>query len=174
MLRAAPGDKVRLDLKGSIDDIPVAIGVETASAQDLVNPKLPVPFKLSTEVAETRMELSGAIARPLENREVELALEVRGTRFDTLSKLARASLPPWGPWSAVGKFRMSAGGYEVDDLVLQIRDSALQGKGRFETGTGRPRIEIALAAPNVQLDDFKFDDWSPFERKPADEGDENA
>ncbi len=172
LLRAAPGDKVRLDLKGSIDDIPVAIGVETASAQDLVNPKLPVPFKLSTEVAATRMELSGAIARPLENREVELALEVRGPRFDTLSKLARASLPPWGPWSAVGKFRMTAGGYEVDDLVLQIRDSALHGKGRFATGTGRPRIEITLAAPNVQLDDFKFDGWSPFERKPADEGDE--
>ena len=172
LLRAAPGNKVRLDLKGSIDDIPVAIGVETASAQNLVNPKLPVPFKLSTEAAGTRMELSGAIARPLENREVELALEVRGTRLDTLSKLARASLPPWGPWSAVGKFRMSAGGYEVDDLVLQIRDSALHGKGRFDTSTKPPRIEITLAAPNIQLDDFRLEGWSPFEKRPADETDE--
>ncbi len=171
LLRAAPGDKVRLDLKGSVDDNAVAIGVETASAQDLVNTKLPVPFKLSTEAAATRLELSGAIARPLGNREVELALEVRGTRFDTLNKLARASLPPWGPWSAVGKFRMSARGYEVDDLVLRVRESALNGKGKYETSTGRPRIEIALAAPNIQLDDFKFEGWSPFEKKPADESD---
>ncbi len=173
LLRAAPGDKVRLDLKGSIDDIPIAIGVETASAQDLVNPKLPVPFKLTTEAAETRMELSGAIARPLGNREVELALEVLGTRFDTLNKLARASLPPWGPWSAVGKFRMSARGFEVDDLVLKVRESALNGKGRFDNSTERPRIEIALAAPNVQLDDFRFDGWSPFEKKPAEESDKS-
>jgi uncharacterized protein involved in outer membrane biogenesis len=171
LLRAAPGDKVRLDLKGTIDDNPVAIGVETASAQDLMNPKLPVPFKLDIEAAATRMELAGAIARPLGNREVELALEVHGTRFDTLDKLARASLPPWGPWSAVGKFRMSARGYEVDDLVLQVRESVLHGKGRFETSSGRPRIEIALAAPNVQLDDFRFEGWSPFEKKPAEEGD---
>jgi uncharacterized protein involved in outer membrane biogenesis len=171
LLRAAPGDKVRLDLKGTIDDNPVAIGVETASAQDLVNTKLPVPFKLTTEAAASRLELSGAIARPLGNREVELALEVRGTRFDTLNKLARASLPPWGPWSAVGRFRMSARGYEVDDLVLKVRESALNGEGKYETSTGRPRIEIALAAPNIQLDDFKFEDWSPFEKKPDAESD---
>ncbi len=171
LLRAAPGDKVRLDLKGTIDDNPVAIGLETASAPDLVNPKLPVPFKLDVEAAATRMELSGAVARPLGNPEVELALQVHGTRFDTLNKLARVSLPPWGPWSAVGKFRMSARGYEVDDLVLRVRESVLHGKGRFETGTGRPRIEIALAAPNVQLDDFRFEGWSLFEKKPAEESD---
>ena len=171
LLRAAPGDKARLDLKGTIDDNPVEISVETASARDLVNPKLPVPFKLTTEAAATRLELSGAIARPLGNPEVELALEVHGTRFDTLNKLARASLPPWGPWSAVGKFRMSARGYEVDDLVFKVRESALNGKGKYETSTGRPRIEIALAAPNIQLDDFKFGGWSLFEKKPADESD---
>ncbi|MGQ0578919.1 MAG: AsmA family protein, partial [Betaproteobacteria bacterium] len=171
VLRAAPGDKVRLDLKGSIDDIPVAIGIATASAQDLVNPKLPVPFKLSAEAAATRLELSGAIARPLENREVELALETRGTRFDTLNKLTRASLPPWGPWSAAGKFRMSARGYEVDDLLLQVGESALKGAGRYQNTAGRPRIEIALAAPKVQLDDFRFNDWSPYEKKPAAEND---
>jgi len=171
LLRAAPGDKVRLDLKGTIDDNPVAIGVQTASAQDLVNPKLPVPFKLDMEAAATRMEFSGAVARPLGNREVELAMEVRGTRLDTLNKLARASLPPWGPWSAVGKFRMSARGYEVDDLVLMVRESALHGQGRFDTTTEPPRIEITLAAPKIQLDDFKLEGWSPFEKKPADETD---
>jgi uncharacterized protein involved in outer membrane biogenesis len=171
LLRAAPGDKVRLDLKGTIDDNPVAIGVETASAQDLVNPKLPVPFKLDMEAAATRMAFSGAVARPLGDRQVELAMEVRGTRLDTLNKLARASLPPWGPWSAVGKFRMSARGYEVDDLVLNVRESALHGQGRFDTSTQPPRIEITLAAPKIQLDDFKLEGWSPFEKKPADETD---
>jgi len=171
LLRAAPGDKVRLDLKGSIDGTPVTIGVETASAQDRINPKLAVPFKLDTDAADTQMELSGAIARPLGNREVELALKVRGSRFDTLNKLARVSLPPWGPWSADGKFRVSARGYEVDDLALRIRESVLKGQGRLETTARRPRIEIALAAPNIQLDDFRFDGWSPFAKKPAGESD---
>jgi len=66
---------------------------------------------------------------------------------------------------------MSARGYEVDDLVLKVGDSTLNGKGKYETSTGRPRIEIVLGAPNIQLDDFKLEGWSLFEKKPDDESD---
>ncbi len=108
-----------------------------------------------------------SIARPI-GSELGLALDASGTRFDNLNKLAHASLPPWGPWSAVGKFRMSPRGYEVNDLRLQVGESVLAGQGRLDTEGGRPRIAIALTAPVVQLDDFKLGDWSPVEKKPDD------
>ena len=169
LLRAAPGDKVRLDLEGTLDTIPIKIGVETASALDLVNPKLRVPFKLALDAAETRVALTGAIARPLGDRDIEMALEATGPRFDTLDKLVRASLPPWGPWSAAGRFLMSKQGYAVEDLKLQVGESVLTGTGKFSTDTARPRIDIALSAPNIQLDDFKLKGWTPVEQKPENE-----
>lgn len=169
LLRAAPGDKVRLDLAGTLDAIPIKIGVETASALDLVNPKLRVPFKLALDAAETRVALTGAIARPLGERDIEMALEASGPRFDTLDKLVRASLPPWGPWSAAGRFLMSKQGYAVEDLKLQVGESVLTGTGKFSTDTARPRIDIALSAPNIQLDDFKLQGWTPVEKKPENE-----
>src|SRR5258708_32917164 len=44
----------------------------------------------------------------------------------------------------------------------------LNGQGRLDTAGSRPRILIALPAPIIQLDDFKFGDWSPVEKKPDD------
>ncbi len=164
-LRASPGMPLKLTLKGALDGTPVAISFDTVRADQLADPKQPLSFKLNAQAAEAELTLSGNVARPL-GSEIELALDAKGTRFDTLNKLARASLPPWGPWSAIGKFRMSPSGYEVNGLRLQVGQSALDGIGKVETASGRPRIDIALTAPVVQLDDFKLDGWSPVEKKP--------
>ena len=166
-LRADPGMPLKLILKGALDDVPVSIALETARADQLADPKQALSFKLNAEAADSGITLSGSIARPI-GSELELALDARGKRFDSLDKLARTSLPPWGPWSAAGKFRMSPRGYEVNELRLQVGESVLNGHGRLDTESGRPRIDIALTAPIIQLDDFKFGDWSPVEKKPDD------
>ncbi|HXF17691.1 MAG TPA: AsmA family protein [Burkholderiales bacterium] len=166
-LRADPGAQLKLTLKGGLDDVPVSIALETARAYELADPKLPLPFKLDVEAADTGVTLSGNVARPV-GSELELALDASGQRFDSLNKLARISLPPWGPWSASGKFRMSPRGYEVNGMRLQVGASVLEGSGRVETQSGRPGIDVVLRAPVVQLDDFKLGDWSPIEKKPDD------
>jgi AsmA family protein len=169
-LRAEPGAPLRLNLHGAIDEVPIVLALDTARAEDLVNPKLSLPFEFSAETAQTKLKFSGAIARPL-GSELELALDVQGTRFDSLNKLLRASLPPWGPWSATGKFRMSPKGYQVDDLRLQVGESVLNGVGALDTQATRPRLELTLSAPNIQLDNFRFGDWSPVGKKPQASGD---
>jgi uncharacterized protein involved in outer membrane biogenesis len=166
-LLAAPGAPLKLTLKGELDRVPIALGLDTASAYQLADAKSPVPFKLDMQAADSDLTLSGSIARPI-GSELLLALEAHGGRFDHLNKLARASLPPWGPWTAAGKFRMSPSGYDVTDLRLQIGASVLNGQGRLDTASGRPRLAVALAAPVIQLDDFKLGDWSPVERKSDD------
>ena len=168
-LLAAPGAPLKLTLKGELDRVPIALALDTAGAYQLVDAKSPVPFKLDAQAADSDVTLSGSIARPI-GSELLLALEAHGTRFDHLNELARASLPPWGPWSAAGKFRLSPSGYDVSDLRLQIGASVLNGRGRLDTASGRPRIDIALRAPVIQLDDFRPGDWSPVEKK-SDKGD---
>ena len=164
-LRADPGKPLRLTINGSLDDVPVSMSLETARAYELVNPKLQMPFIFEAQAAQTHVKLAGAIARPL-GSEVELGMEMQGSRFDSLNKLVRASLPPWGPWSASGVFRMSPRGYEVPNLKLQVGESVLNGNGKLDTTGTHPRLDVALSAPNIQLDDFKLGDWSPVEKKP--------
>ncbi|MGD2141534.1 MAG: AsmA family protein, partial [Burkholderiales bacterium] len=164
-LRADPGKPVRLALNGGLDGIPISISVETAPANELANPGLPLHFTLLANAANSDVKFTGNVARPI-GTDVQLALDARGKLFSDLDALTRTSLPPWGPWSANGKFRISPRGYEVNDLRLQVGESKLDGQGRLDTQTGRPRIAVVLTSPVIQLNDFRFGDWSPIEKRP--------
>ncbi len=166
-LSARPGERLALKLSGAIDQQPVEIALRSATLKELADMARRVPFELDVEAAQTRLQLSGSIDRDIDARDAELALAVRGPRLDTLDRLARVSLPPWGPWSASGRFRMSARGYAVEDLQLQVGSSRLQGRGTMDTAQARPKIDVALSAPLVQLDDFRTDGWSALGEPPA-------
>jgi hypothetical protein len=160
-LKSSAGSAVKLDLLGSVDRIPVSIGIQTAKAADLIDPSLPVPFEFGARSSGASITLSGDIDRPLSQKEIDFTLDAGGSRLDTLDALAHTSLPPWGPWSASGKFRISHSGYEVLSLLLQVGASRLTGHGKIDTTLVPPRIDVALAAPSIQIDDFRFGDWSP-------------
>ncbi len=159
-LSARPGERAALQLSGAIDQTPVEVSLRSATLKELSDMARRVPFELTVDAAQTRLQLAGSVDRDISARDVELALEARGPAFATLDPLAKASLPPWGPWSAVGRFRMGARGYAVDDLRLQVGSSRLTGRGTMDTTQGRPKVDIALSAPLVQLDDFRLDGWS--------------
>lgn len=159
-LSAAPGERITLQMLGSVDDQPLSATLRSATARELADPARRVPFDLALEAAGTKLTLSGSMDRDIEARDIELSLAMHGERFNSLDRLLRVSLPPWGPWSADGRFRMSARGYAVDNLLLKVGSSSLKGRGTMDTASGRAKLDIALAAPLIQLDDFKFDGWS--------------
>ena len=166
-LKSAAGEPVHLSLLGSLDKVPVSISLETAKASDLIDPNLPVPFKLNASMSGATLKLSGDIDRPFAKPDIDLALEMRGNRLDNLNLLANTSLPPWGPWSAAGNLHVSPVGYEVSSLQLQVGSSQLNGHGKIDTRAVPPRIDVDLTAPTIQLDDFRFGDWSPEKSKRA-------
>lgn len=166
-LKSAPGAPVHLNLNGALDKVPLSIAVQTATATDLLNPKLSIPFQLDAAASGATLRLSGDVDRPFSQQDVELALDMKGSRFDNLNALMHASLPPWGPWSASGKFHMTASGYEVSSLLLQVGSSQLSGHGKLDTQAAPPRLDIELAAPTIQIDDFRFGTWSPEKSPPA-------
>ncbi|MBI1397905.1 MAG: AsmA family protein [Betaproteobacteria bacterium] len=168
-LSARPGQPVRLDLEGSVDKVPIHLGLVTATAEELVKPHARVPFRLDAKVPDLNVQLQGAVTKPVGKGDVVLDLKLDGTRFDKLNGLVRASLPPWGPYSASGRFRMSARGYEVSDLELRVGSSTLRGHGLLDTARPKPRLDVTLSAPTIQLDDFEFGNWSPVEKKPEQE-----
>ena len=166
-LTAMPGERLRLEIGAALDDIPLELALYSAPVKDLIDASRRVPFELSMSAVSTRLTLSGTMDRDIEARDVELGMKVQGERFNQLDKLLHVSLPPWGPWSAAGRFRMSTRGYEVEDLQLKVGSSTLNGRGSLVTSTGRPRLDIALNAPLIQLDDFRLNGWSATEAQAA-------
>jgi hypothetical protein len=169
VVRAGLGEPVSVTLDGAVDAIPVAIRVSSAPLQEFLNTTAPVPFAVSAEAAGARLDLSGKVQLPVTRREGEVRLGIRGERLDTLNQLARASLPPWGPYALEGAMRVSSRGYEVPNLNVRMGESRLDGRGSLTGVDGRPRIDVALRAPNVQLDEFSLKGWSAVDKpKPKD------
>lgn len=168
-LSARPGERVTLDLEAAMDAVPLSLRVRSATMKALADAQQRIPFELTLDAAKTRVLLHGSVDRDIDARDIELALDMQGERLDTLDRLLRVSLPPWGPWSAAGRFRMNASGYAVDGLRLQVGSSSLQGHGVMDTSQGRAKIDVALEAPLIQLDDFKLQGWSALNSKPAED-----
>ena len=166
-LEAPPGAPLALRLDGHIDGTPVNLRLGSGRLADLARPGARVPFSLGAEAAGTRLDIDGSVRVPLSQRGGDLTLRLAGARLDSLNRLAHADLPPWGPWLLAGRFAVAGSAYEMPSLELRVGSSRLEGRGSLGFDGERPRALLALRAPTVQLDDFRFGDWSPTGAKPS-------
>jgi uncharacterized protein involved in outer membrane biogenesis len=127
--------------------------LSTGTLADLLRDATHLPFALVAQAAGARLTLDGEVALPL-GRAAKHNIELSGERLDALSGLARVELPAWGPWSLRGPLQMTASGYQVSGLQLRVGDSRLEGNGTLDVSRPRPRLEVRLSAPSIQLDDF--------------------
>ncbi len=168
---AAAGEPVRLDLNGRLEQTPVRLRLSTGSFADFAGDSTRVPFAMAAQAAGARLSLDGEVTLPLGSA-AQLSLEMSGQRLDSLSELARVELPAWGPWSLRGPIRMTATGYEVQGLRLDVGDSRLGGSGSLDVSGPRPHAELRVSAPSLQLDDFPMPQrlTDPLEPPVQDEG----
>jgi len=153
-----------MDLDGTIDVTPVSIRIASGALPDFMQASR-VPFSLAVDAAGTHIELAGSAALPITQQEAQLEITARGARFDSLNQLARVQLPPWGPWEVKGKFRAGKTGYEIPDMRVQVADSTLAGHGSLTTTGVRPRLDLDMTAPQIQLNDFSLAGFTFAERK---------
>jgi uncharacterized protein involved in outer membrane biogenesis len=157
---ALPGEPVTVRLDGALNEIPTAITVSSGTLAEFARQSAHMPFSVEAEAAGARLALDGQVMLPL-GRGGKLTLELAGERLDSLRGLARAELPPWGPWSIRGPFSMTPSGYEIAQLTVRVGESRLYGRGSLDLSGARPFLHASIRAPTVQLDDF------PFEARPT-------
>lgn len=171
MVEAAAGQPLQLDLKGTLDQTPVRLRLSTGSFADFVGDATRVPFSMAAQAAGARVSLDGEVTLPLGSAG-HLIFEMSGQRLDSLSELAKVELPAWGPWSLRGPIRMNATGYELEGLTLAVGQSRLGGSGSLDVSGPRPRAQLRVEAPSIQLDDFPMPErlTDPDEPARQDEG----
>ncbi len=162
---AAAGEPIRGRLDGAIDQTPVKIELSSGSFADFAQDATRLPFALAARAAGTRLTLDGEVTLPLGSA-AQLTFQIGGERLDSLNDLARVELPPWGPWSLRGPVRITPSGYELQGLLLNVGQSRLSGSGKLDLSGPRPRLDVQVAAPSIQLDDFPMpkrltDDLAP-------------
>ena len=163
---APAGGPIRGHVDGTLDETPVEIEVASATLSDFAHDGTRVPFSLTANAVNARFALVGDVVLPL-GRGGRLTLAMGGERLDTLNGLARVELPPWGPWAIRGPIKMTATGYEARGLVVSVGENRLTGDGRLDVTGARPRLDVSVTAPSIQLDDFPLPERLTDDPRPA-------
>lgn len=164
-LEVAAGQPLSLALAARIDRTPVDLRMRSGRLAQLVRPGSDLPFSLTATAAETTLALEGRAQAPLGRGGGVLALRAAGTRLDRLDDLARVSLPPWGPWSLSANLSAADAGYRLESLDVRSGSTRLLGAGSLALAGSRPRLDVDLRAPMLQLDDFRTAGWAATQRR---------
>ena len=163
LVAVQPGKPITVRMQGTLDGTPAELTVATGTLADLAQDASRVPLSVEAKAAGARLALEGKVLLPL-GRGGELALTLAGEQLDSLSTLARVALPPWRSWSLAGPISMTPSGYEIAKLAVRVGGSRLYGRGRLDLAGERPRLDMQLSGPEVQLDDFPFEERTAAQR----------
>jgi uncharacterized protein involved in outer membrane biogenesis len=181
---AATDEPLELQLHGSLRGVPIRSALRTGDPDALLVGD-PFGIEIETELAETEirmnanldggefglldaagMMLRGVTGQLPDERLGEISVEIRSEKLDGLDGLLDTALPPLGPYTIAASLEAFGTGRYVADLAITIGEaSRLVGKGTLDTGATPSRVEIALNADTIQLNDFDLGDWSPFSDK---------
>jgi uncharacterized protein involved in outer membrane biogenesis len=153
-------DPLKLRLKGSYDGAVYEATGQFGSVAQLLSGAKPFPVALEAQTLAMRVQLEGAIVKPLEGKGIGLTVTVQGDNLAATMKAAAATVPalkeagPFAsvPFSMTGKVADGDGIYTVEPIALKLGGSDLSGKATANLVGKRPSVVIGL---NSNLFDLK-------------------
>ena len=162
----------RISLTGTINAEPLSIEL-TEDGMLAGGTDKPFSIQLTAKLADAALSVDGKVNRyPQKGNKFRLNTTLSGERMNSLNHLFGFDLPPLGPYKFTGSLDNEGDTLNFHDLIVQIGQSALEGaiiisgaqdeKGEKEFPL---HLETHLNASSIQLNDFKFGDWSPMKKE---------
>ncbi len=163
-LSIASGKESKLTLQGKILKQPLQLTLSAPSLRASYQSKQPVPIHLKAKLNQLKLAASSQVSFPISSDKLQLALQLESPTLAEIQPLVPISLPQFGPVQLNANFHTDKVGYYLDQLQLRLSNSQLTGQLALiaKTATGKPRFELTLHSPQIQLDDFRDQNWALF------------
>ncbi|KHT65222.1 AsmA protein [Photobacterium gaetbulicola] len=161
-----PDTATRLTINGMAAGKAASFRLSSLSLKEANDGRNTLPVTLAASLGDMRFDASSHLSLPIDPQALNLTFEAFTPNLDRLEAFSDIDLPPYGPVKLAASLSMDARGYHLNDMTVQVNDSQLTGKGAWLPPLKaelRPRLELALRAPFIQLDDFKVGDWQAWE-----------
>lgn len=151
----------RVEMKGLLSDAPFEFAVQYKNRPE----DSPARVRLASIVgtlADVSIHFTNETSTE-EDANPALRFELEGGSLNQLDQIYELNLPPLGPYAARGSFRQLDKILQIDEIELEVGNSNLNGSIQLD-GTSSPhKLTVELQSDQIQLNDFRFDDWSPIE-----------
>jgi uncharacterized protein involved in outer membrane biogenesis len=159
---ALQGEAFQITLEGTTLEEPYEVSIRAASLEELLEENKSW-VDIEAEIAKAHLKFSGNIDLAEINRSLKLTLAIKGDGLDNFNRLLSLDLPPIPTYGLNASFSAMKGLIELSDIKLYVSESELIGSMKVDDTGPTPEAIIILHSPLVQINDFVFDDWSPFQ-----------
>jgi len=159
---ALPGKAFKITLQGSTLEEPYEVSIRAASLQELLEENKSW-IEIETKIAKAQLQFSGNIDLAEINRSLKLELEIKGEGLENFNRMLNLDLPPIPSYGLNASLTVKKGLIDLNDLKLHVSSSELAGNMKVDDTGSIPDLVITLQSPMFQVNDFVFDDWSPFQ-----------
>ncbi|MEM7145594.1 MAG: AsmA family protein [Verrucomicrobiota bacterium] len=155
------GQPLTLKLDGNVAETPINLTLTSDGFSAFAHDAENLDFDLKANLAETNISLKGDATLPLESSNLDVDLNVSADKLSSLNELLETDLPPIGPYTIDGRFRLTDHGYSLSNFAFKTDASDLTGSLNIHTTAKPPRIDVNLTTHTLQLNEFAFKEWSP-------------
>jgi len=148
------GEPGRFHFVGAIGEAPCDIQMEFRQEVRGDQPKAAYG-SVSGTVGDMKFLVDAQAADKAIAEDAKFTFSLNGKRLNTLNSVWGLNLPALGPYSAKGILSPSTAKFTLQEMDLSIGTSKLTGSAVVETAGARPVVTLDLAAPTLQLDDFR-------------------
>lgn len=157
-----PNDATQLKIAGQASERAVSIKLDSLSLKQANDGRKSMPVNLAVNVGDMAFNARSSVTLPMDIKRLNLAFDAYTPNLDRFNLFTGVELPPYGPIKLAAQMSMDDIGYHLRDMMVQVGDSKLMGKGDIIPpikGQDRPSVNIALHAPFIQINDFKATGW---------------
>ena len=171
-LRNEPGEPIALSVTGSVRDEPLAVDLGVASLVELLDTRR-LDLQLDGWLGGLALEAEFLAQLPVGSGRTDLRIRAEAGGLDAWNDLLGLNLPPWGPIEMAGDLAQSQSALRLDDFRFTIGESNLHGRVDIDL-TEKPRVDVRLRAPMIQLEDFRTKGWTATGVADAEDGEPRA
>jgi len=151
---------VEFRLDGIIEDEPITINFKSNRLHEFFDDVQNLDIELVSSIASTEILAEGTLDLPINTRQFELDISIKGKDLEKLNPIINTDFPPFNDYSFSGKLIANPRGYILKSAMVSIGDTQLQASIVVETVAKKPVWNISLNSQQLQLKDFGFDDWN--------------
>ena len=150
---------VELRIEGKIEDEPIMIDLKSNRLLEFFDDVQKLDIDLLAGVAGTDVTLKGTLDLPIETKQLQLDISLKGTDLEKLNPIIDTDFPPLNDFSLTGKLIANNKAYILKSANASIGSSQLQTSIVVETNLSKPLWTVNISSRQIQLNDFEFDDW---------------
>jgi len=150
---------VEFNLDGNIANEAFKLTFKTNRLSEFFDDIKKLDVDLVAAAAGVDVTLRGILDLPIESKKLNIDISVKGESLERLNPIIDADFPPFNNFTVSGNLIVNNKGYVLKSARASIGDTKLQAAIVIETNQPKPLWNISLNSRQLQLNDFKFEDW---------------